>query len=112
MLFTYFSGVKMTRYPFDHTALLPQNKISNELHTIQSANAIDCYLLRPDATPFYGRTMVVIDESGNTLIEGVDYYLTHYWLQASDHTGIDILGSVNTKDPNMSIPVWSLACNQ
>jgi hypothetical protein len=90
----------MSKYPFDHTASLPENKITNELHTIQSANAIDCYLLAPNATPFYGETMAVVDELGNTLDEGTDYYLTHYWAQASDHTGHPVYGSLVLTDPN------------
>lgn len=88
----------MSTYPFDPTGLMPSNYITNEVHNIATANAVDVYLFIPDATPFYRIGFSIVDSSGNTLVEDTDYYLTHYWNQATDHTGKEVFASITMLD--------------
>ena len=81
-------------YPFDPTAMLIANKIINEIVPITVSNGINAFLIIPDAAPFYGKSLVLVNSFGATLVEGVDYYLTHHWQQGSDNTGFDVYGSI------------------
>jgi hypothetical protein len=81
-------------YPFDETGMLPGNKIINENHSVTVANGINAFVIVPDATPFFGNSLVIVDSSGNTLVEGVNYYLTHHWQQATDHIGLPVYGTI------------------
>ena len=81
-------------YQFDPTAVLPANKIINELKNITVSNSFNAFLIIPDATPFYQQGFSIVDAQGNTLAEGVHYYLTHHWQQASNATGLEVYGSI------------------
>ena len=81
-------------YPFDSSGSLSTNKISNEIHSVTVSNGVNAFLLVPFAAPFYGNSFSVVNSSGNTLIENVDYYLTHHWQQASNSTGMPVYGSI------------------
>lgn len=83
-----------TAYPFDSTGTLVSNKIINEPHSVTSPSILGGYLIVPNATPFYGNSLSIVDTNGNTLSEGVDYYLTHPWLQATQSVGQPIYGSI------------------
>jgi hypothetical protein len=90
----------LTKFPFDPTGQLQQNKISNELHTVPVANSVDSYLLVPLNTPFYGdNTHSVIGLDGRQLDIGKDYYLTHRWEQACERTGKEVYGSITLVSP-------------
>lgn len=82
------------KYPFDSTGKLPSNKIQNELQSPTNGNGVDPYLILPDVAPFYGNSMVVVDDRGNTLTVGVDYYLAYHWKQGTDHTGLPVYGGI------------------
>ncbi len=92
----------LTRYPYDPTGELIQNFIPNELKQVNVANAIDAYLIVPNAAPYYGKSMSVVDNTGRTLDKGRDYFLTHRWQQACDATGLEVYGSI-TLSPSMAI---------
>ena len=81
-------------YTFDSTGTLPANLISNELHNVTISNGINAYLIVPNATPFYGSSMVVINSSGNVLAEGVDYFLVLPWGQGATSTGQSVFGAI------------------
>lgn len=83
-----------SNYIYDHTGLLPSNKITNELHTPTSSNAINPYLIIPDAAPYFGDSLTIINNAGSLLVEGVDYYKTHDWEQARLITGKAIYGTI------------------
>lgn len=83
-----------TLYPFDPTGILPSNRIQNEVTTITTANGVNAYVIVPQAAPFYGTSLSIVNSSGLTLQQNVDYYLTHHWQQATDHTGIEVYGTI------------------
>ena len=81
-------------YLFDPSGSSAQNKISNEEHVVTVSNAINAYLIVPDANPYYGDSMSVVNSAGHTLQEGVDYYLSHPWQQATAATGKDVYATI------------------
>lgn len=81
-------------YPFDTTAIAISNKLLNEFHTPTNANGVDPYLIVPDATPFYGDSMMVVDVGGDVLVEGTDYYLAYKWPDATEYIGKNVFGTV------------------
>lgn len=83
-----------TAYSFDPTGVLPANRITNELKNITISNSINAFLIIPDAAPFYKQGFSIVDAQGHTLEEGVHYYLTHHWQQASAVTGLEVYGSL------------------
>lgn len=85
-------------YPYDPTGTFSSNYINNEVVTINTANGINAYLIIPDATPFYGDSMVVIDTTGVPLNVNSDYVLSHYWTEASTNIGKDVYGSITIKN--------------
>jgi hypothetical protein len=86
-------------YPFDPTGFLASNKIINEERAVTDANGINAYLIIPDATPYYGNSLSIVNSSGVTLVENVDYYKTHHWDQATTHTGLPVFGTITLLTP-------------
>lgn len=81
-------------YPFDPTGTYSSNRITNELAIITIANGINAFLIRPDAAPFYGSSLVIINSNGIALEENVDYFLSHHWALASENIGLEVYGTV------------------
>lgn len=81
-------------YSFDPTGVLAANRIINELVTPSSVNSSNAYLIIPAATPFYKKGLSVVGPTGLTLVEGVDYYLTHHWDPVFEHTGLEAFGGI------------------
>jgi len=92
---------------FDSTGINPLNKIINEAHSVTAGIGQQAFLIVPEAAPFYGDSLYIVDASGNTLTEGVDYYLTHHWAQASDSVGKEIYGTI-TLIPNWVVGVYKV----
>ena len=84
----------MYTYSFDPTGTLPANKIVNEAHTITVGNGANNYVIVPDATPFHGDSLHMVDANGDLLEENVHYYLTHPYPAAQDATGKRIFGTI------------------
>lgn len=92
-------------YDLDPSGLLAANKIENETHTIQLPTGEMSVFIVPDAAPFFRDGLVVeLGEgaSAQALIEGVDYYLGHRFIEASNRIGKDIYGSIVFINRNLS----------
>jgi len=90
-----------TTYPFDSTGKLPSNKITNELHTINSVNGVDHNAIIPDAAPLYADSLVVVRDDGSYLEHGVDYEYIFNWEQAEQAVGSNIIGGLVFLDKNI-----------
>jgi hypothetical protein len=83
-------------YPFDGTGTLPDNFVPNEQHNISNIGPTNAFLFVPEAAPFYSAGLSIVNSDGITLKENVDYYLSHYWEQASSDNaiGLPVYGSI------------------
>ena len=88
------TGAPPPTYVFDSTGILAANKIINEVIPVTVSNGINAFLIIPDAAPFFGDSLLIINSSGNALIENIDYYLTHPWYQANNQIGKKVFGSI------------------
>lgn len=90
-------------YPFDPTGAAVTNRITGERQVLSPGDWKDFYTLVPLAAPFFGSSMVIIHHpSGRTLVDGVDYALTHRFHDASLATAKDIYGSITLYDKTLS----------
>jgi hypothetical protein len=94
-------------YPFDYTGLAQTNSIINEKVSITISNGINAYIIVPQAAPFFGSSLVIVNENGDTLVKDVDYFLTHPWEQANVVTAAYIYGSI-TLLPTYNVGIYSL----
>lgn len=90
-------------YPYDPTGLLPSNRIVNEIFTVQPRlNPEDALFIVPRATPFFKYSLIVrtgVNEGSPTLVEGVDYILTHHFVEATEALNVPIYGSIMFLNP-------------
>lgn len=86
----------IVEYQFDPTGLLVANRITNEIKT-PSASAYNNYpFIVPDAAPFFGESFQIWRTDTNApLTEGVDFFFTHKFEQASVNTLKEVFGSVS-----------------
>lgn len=93
-------------YPFDPTGKLASNKITGEQQIITSVSFRDYHFVVPALAPFFADSMVVkfkgIDGVVKTLVEGIDYYLTHWFIAASRACASDIYGSISFLDTTLA----------
>lgn len=94
------------QYPFDPTGVNPANRVTGELQPLTGVGDRDYYYLIPNATPFFAESVSGVnfkDTSGVThpLVEGVDYYLSHYFMGASRATGKPVYGSISILDKTL-----------
>lgn len=90
----------MNTYNFDSTGLSPDNRVSNEKHTVSTVNASMHNYFVPRYAPFFANNFVIIDTaSGEPLELGDDYVLTHKYEEGTFNVNQDIYGSVTLKDP-------------
>jgi len=87
-------------YPFDPTGKMRSNYIPNEPHNITQMQDGSGFLFSPNASPFYGDSVVITNSSGIILTENVDYLLTHKWADASKAIGLDVFGSITMLSRN------------
>lgn len=82
-------------YPFDPSGLLASNLIDGERQVITPPNWSDFYIVIPEAAPFFREGLRLIHHpSGNILTEGVDYYCTHRFHDASLAIAKPVFGSI------------------
>lgn len=85
-------------YPYDPTATDPACLIGPEAHKLSDYQN-KWRAIIPVGAPFYRNDFKLRHvESGRTLIEGLDYYLGHYFEDASVKTKLAIYGSVMIND--------------
>lgn len=91
-----------TTYPFDPTGKLASNKITSEQHILTGSNAQAYYFIVPDLAPYFTAGLVVsfkpVSGSARILVEGIDYYCTHWFISASRSTAYPIYGSISFLD--------------
>ncbi len=80
--------------PFDSTGVAPGNKIVNEQRTVIYSSGNEPYLIIPNFSPFYKDRFSVVDESGQTLVEGADYIFSHIWPDGKIVLNKDVFGSI------------------
>lgn len=96
----------VTTYPFDPTGLAATNKIVGERQVLNQVPYNQYSLLIPLAAPFFAESMsVTLYGTGGTstpLVPGVDYVLTHYFIEATRSIGKPIYGSVTFYNNNLT----------
>jgi len=82
-------------YPFDPYGNNPECLVLNELQALQTPGRDDFYFLIPKAAPFFVKSMVVRnDTTGEVYVEGRDYVVGHWFVEAMTQTGRSIAGSI------------------
>jgi hypothetical protein len=86
------------QYQFDPSGVNPANRIIGELQPLTGMGDRDYYLVVPAATPFFADSIQLSFKSlqGDIrlLVEGVDYYLSHWFMGASRATAQPVYGSI------------------
>lgn len=91
-----------TAYPFDPSGTSAANRIVNEQHVITAVNFRDYHYVVPKFAPFFAESMVLRMQypNGNirTLTQGLDYYFSHQFLDASRACAKPVYGSISFLD--------------
>ena len=86
-------------YPFDPTGTLASNKIIGEQQVITVANYRDYHFIVPKLGPYFSKSLKVTYKSPanniSVLVEGIDYYCTHWFIAASRACSDPIYGSIS-----------------
>lgn len=89
-------------HAFDPAGTNPLNRIVNEQHVITSVNSTDFHFIIPRKAPFFmdGVTFTFQNTDGSyrDLVEGVDYYYTNHFIDASKACAKSIAGSLTFLD--------------
>lgn len=95
-----------TTYPFDPTGTLVSNKITGEQHIITPVNYKDYHFIVPRLAPFFANSLQITfrdtDNNDITLVEGVDWYLSHWFISASRACSKPIYGSISILNRDLS----------
>jgi hypothetical protein len=93
------TAVAITKYPFDPTGRLASNLVSGEQHALTGVTGHSFYFFIPQYAPFFEEGLIVTYKTLNgetrTLVKGVDYYPTHYFLGASRSCNKPIYSSIS-----------------
>jgi hypothetical protein len=90
-------------YPFDPTGVAPSNRVQGERQVLTPGDWKDFFCLIPSAAPYFGQSLVLIHHpSERTLIDGVDYAMTHRFHDASLACGKPIFGSFTLYDQTLT----------
>lgn len=90
-------------YPFDPYGNAPSNKITYERQTLQTPARDDYFFIIPQAAPFFVNSLVVRNNAtGEEFIEGRDYVVGHYFVEAMHKTGKAIAGSIRFFNRNLT----------
>ena len=81
-------------YPYNPLANNPSCIVPNEVHALSEyTNKWRCIV--PIYAPFFRDSLIIVHvDTGRTLIEGIDFYLTHYCKTASTVTKRAVFGSI------------------
>lgn len=92
------STLTSPQYAFDPTGRLPANLIPGELQALTGVASRDFYVIVPACTPFFAESVVLSFKNTQgdirPLVEGVDFYFTHFFLGATRACGKPIYGSI------------------
>lgn len=90
-------------YPFDPTGVAVSNKISGERKPISPPDWNDFYFVIPDFAPFFIEGFRAVHyPSGRTLVEGQDFWFTHWFHDASHLTAKQVYGSITLLDKTLT----------
>lgn len=93
------------KYNFDPTGTSAANRITNEQQVITAVNFRDYHYIIPEFAPFFQRNLSIKiqypDKSMRTLIEGIDYYLSNQFIDASRACAAPIYGSISFLDTSL-----------
>lgn len=90
-------------YDFDPNKSNTNNLIVGELHTISPPADTDFYFMIPYAAPYFVDSLQVFNHAnGNQYVEGVDYIVGHYFLEAMRSIGRPIAGSIRLLNRSIS----------
>jgi hypothetical protein len=88
-----------TAYPFDPTGNLLANKIVNEQQILTATNFRDYHFIVPKWAPYFSDSLVIkhraLDNTERFLVEGIDYYCSHWFISASRACAKPIYGSIS-----------------
>lgn len=83
------------RFPYNPDGTLDECKITDEPHSLVSINEDQYQFIIPTYAPFFGTSVRVVHAAtGDTLVSGKDYILTHRYRAASRELDKEIYGSV------------------
>lgn len=81
----------------------PNNLITNELQTLQTPGLDDYYFIIPHAAPFFVETLEVRNhQTGQLYVEGTDYLIGHYFVDAMRSLKRPIAGSIRFLRKNIT----------
>jgi hypothetical protein len=85
-------------YPFDPSGSLASNLVTGEQQILSPANSFDFNFLVPIFAPFFQESLVVnftdINNNSRQLVEGIDFYCTHWFISASRACAKAVYGSI------------------
>lgn len=93
------TGPTIPTYQFDPTGTLDKNKITGEQQILTAGSEPDFHLIVPKLAPYFKNSLKVMFQpvGGGTvpLTEGIDYYCTHQFHDASLACATPICGSIS-----------------
>lgn len=92
----------MSLIPFDESGTLATN-LKTETHTVSAINGVNLNYIVPEWAPFFKAGCSIFHvESGEYLVEGVDFIFSHYFQAAEDYIAKAVYGSITLLDPNIT----------
>lgn len=92
-------------FPFDPTGTKPTNKVTGEQQILTPANYRDFHFVVPTYAPFFEDSVVVkfrdLNNVVTTLVNGIDYYCTHWFISASRACAKNVYGSISFLNLNL-----------
>ena len=90
-------------YNFDPTGKLSSNLIQLEQQVLTASNGVDFSLIIPVNGPYFEDSLIVtltnpITNVVKTLVAGIDYYPTHWFISASRACALSVYGSITFLD--------------
>lgn len=89
-------------YPFDPTGKLVSNLVSNEPHLLSQTAWSDYFFIVPKFAPYFRKSLKAYGPSGRLLVEGVDYFCTHWFHAASHQVADGVYGSISFTDRTLA----------
>ena len=90
-------------YPFDPYGTASTNLITNENQVLTPANGDNYHYIVPKWAPYFLASLKIYHAgSSRYLVEGIDYYGSHWFHAASHLTELEVYGSITFVDTSLS----------
>lgn len=93
-------------YPFDPTGKATTNLVIGEQQILTEANGADYHLIVPKFAPYFVDSLVITLKTPNselkTLVNGVDYLCSHWFIAASRSVAKPVYGSISIVDSKLA----------